>query len=588
MSSQARLKNALSGGVAFFLLYPCIFQTPFCSMPEKNKSLLLTLGAAGLLIGGGVTAYWVLSQQTLSGDMPVGANIIPQDALLTVSVSTDSEQWQQLRQFGTKNTQAQLNKNLAQLRDYFLTANGYNYQKNIQPWVGEEVTIAFLPPQNTPTKKSPAADKQQSLVMVLPIENAAAAKQALDNRLKQGKWTNRNYQGVQIKETQGLPTQNYSTAVLDQLLVVTDNPKATERAIDTYKGGASIIKTPGYTQALRKIKAPHFAQVYVNIPAAARVAAINPARAFSPQRLQLQNYQGLASTVSLESEGIRFKSISWLKQDSPDIPAVAAGMQNRLPAETLMMISGANLQQLWQDYAQGAKSNPLAPLPPENLRGGVKSLTGLDLEQDLLKWMGEFSLAVIPAAPKGVDSEDFALSLLLMVETRDRALAEKALQQIDRVISRQYQFQIQKTQVAGKPVVNWISPFGTLTATHGWLDQDVAFLTLGAPIASRLLPNPTTTLASTQQFQKTLSSELKPTNGQFFLNVTPTIQALPLPQFFPNQQIFLEAIRSIGLTSAKSDQRSTRYDIVVLLKKVGAPSNIDQPILGTPQPTASP
>ncbi len=559
-------------------------------MPEKNKpSLLLTLGAAGLLIGGGVAAYWVLSQQTLSGDMPVGANIIPQDALLTVSVSTDSDQWQQLRQFGTKNTQAQLDKNLAQLGDYFLTANGYNYQKDIQPWVGEEVTIAFLPPQNnTPTKKSPAADKQQSLVMVLPIENTAAAKQVLDKRLQQGKWTTRNYKGVQIKETQGLPTQNYSTTVLDDLLVVTDNPQATERAIDTYKGGAAIIKTSGYTQALRKIKAPHFAQVYVNIPAAARVAAINPARAFSPQRLQLQNYQGLASTISLESEGIKFKSISWLKQDSQDVSEVAAGMQNRLPAETLMMISGSNLQQLWQDYAQGAKSNPLAPLAPENLRGGVKSLTGLDLEQDLLKWMGEFSLAVIPAAPKAGESEDFALSLLLMVETRDRALAEKALEQIDRVISRQYQFQIQKTQVAGKPVVNWISPFGTLTATHGWLDQDVAFLTLGAPIAARILPNPPTTLASTQQFQKTLSSELKPTNGQFFLDVTPTIQALPLPQFFPNQQILLEAIRSIGLTSAKSDQRSTRYDIVVLLKKVGESSTIDQPMPVTPQPSASP
>lgn len=552
-------------------------------MPEKNKSsLLLTLGAAGLLIGGGVAAYWVLSQQTLSGDMPVGANIIPQDALLTLSVSTDSNQWQQLRQFGTKNTQAQLDKNLAQLRDRFLTANGYNYQQDIQPWVGKEVTIAFLSPPNTPTKKS-AADKQQSLVMVLPIENTAAAKEVLDKRRKQGKWTTRNYKGVQIQETQGLPTQNYSTTVLDQLLVVTDNPQATERAIDTYRGGTSIIKTSGYTQALKQIKAPHFAQVYVNIPAAARVAAINPARAFSPQRLQLQNYQGLASTISLESEGIEFKSISWLKQDSPDVPATATGMQNRLPAETLMMISGGNLQQLWQDYAQGAKSNPLAPLPPENLQGGVKSLTGLDLEQDLLKWMGEFSLAVIPAAPKVSDSEDFALSLLFMVETRDRALAEKALEQIDRVISRQYQFQVQKTQVAGKPVVNWISPFGTLTATHGWLDQDVAFLTLGAPIAARILPNPTTTLASTQQFQKTLSSQLKPTNGQFFLNVNPTIQALPLPQFFPNQQILLEAIRSIGLTSAKSDQRSTRYDIFVLLKKVEAQS-MPEP----PQPSALP
>lgn len=556
-------------------------------MPEKNKpSLLLTLGASGLLIGGGIAAYWILSQRNWLGDMPVGANIIPQDALLTVSVATDAAQWQQLREFGTKQTQAELDKNLAELRDSFLTTNGYNYQQDVQPWVGQEVTIAFLPPQNPPTTKSSpnssaTATNKQSVLMVLPIENSAAAKQILSKPkpLKQGKWVARNYKGVQIKETQGVPSQNYSTTVLDQrFLVVTDNPKATERVIDTYKGGASIAKTTGYTQALDKIKAQRFAQIYVNVPAAARVAAGNPSRSFSPQGLaQLRNHQGLASTVILESEGIRFKSISWLKQNSQRVHMVenkAGKMQSRLPADTLMMISGGNLQQLWQDYAQGV-SNPLAPIPPENLRGGVKSLTGLDLERDLLSWMGEFSLSIIPAAPTG-DSKDFALSLLFMVETSDRLKAEKSLQQLDKVISRQYQFQIQETKVGGKPVFNWISPYGTLTATHGWVDENVAFLTLGAPIVDQIIPKPAITLASTEQFQKTVPA-VSPNNGQFFLNVNPTVKALPLQQFLPNQQTLLEAMRSIGVTAAVSDQRSVRYDMFVSLKKTEKPGSLPSP-----------
>lgn len=549
-------------------------------MPEKNKpSLLLTLGAAGLLISGGVAAYWILSQRNSLSGMPVGANIIPQDAVLTLSVSTDSNQWQQLRQFGTKQTQAQLDQNLAQLRDRFLTANGYNYQQDIQPWVGDEVTIAFLPlgaiaPPKSPT---PSTANQQSLVMVLPIENLAAAKQILEKPkpLKQGRWIDRKYKGVQIQETQGLPTQNYSTALLDQrFLVVSDHPQATEKAIDTFNGGASIAKTPGYSQAIAKIQAQRFAQVYVNVPAAARVAAINSAQSFSPQGLaQLQNYQGLASTVTLESEGIRFKGISWLKQNTPRVNVVEnnAGMSQRLPAETLMMISGGDLQQLWQDYAQGVKSNPLAPIQPENLRGGVKSLTGLDLDQDLLEWMQGFSLAVVPATSTG-ESGDFALSLLFMVETSDRSSAIKSLQQLDQVISRQYQFQIQNTQVKGKPVVNWISPYGTLTATHGWLDENVAFLTLGAPIADKIIPKPTTTLASTEQFQQTVPNELNPNNGQFFLNLNRGSEALPLEQFFPSQKPLLESMRSLGVTTAVSDQRSIRYDIFVSLKKVGSPN----------------
>ena len=582
-------------------------------MSEKNKSsLLLTLGAAGLLIGGGLVAYWLLTQRgVLRGDMPVGANIIPQDAMLTLSLSTDPGQWQQLREFGTPQTQAELDKNLVQLRDRFLTSNGYNYQQDIQPWVGKEVTIAFLSPQtNTPTTNSTpspalnASDKQESVVMVLPIENPAAAKQVLEKPkpLKQGKWIERSYKGLQIKETQGLPSQNYSATVLDQrFLVLTDNPKATERAIDTYRGGASLSTTPGYTQSLSKITASQpFAQLYVNVPLAARVTAANPARPVSPQNLApLQQNQGLATTITLETEGIRAKSISWLKPNSERTQVVenkAGRMQSRLPAQTLMMLSGGNLQRLWQDYVQGTKSNPLTPVPPENLRGGVKSLTGLDLDQDFLSWMnGEFSLAVIPAAPKVGSPEDFALSLVFMVQTSDRTRAEKSLQQLDQVMSRQYQFQIQQAKVESQSIVNWVAPFGTLTASHGWLDGDVAFLSLGAPVADRILPKPATTLASTEQFQKTVPSELSPNNGQFFLNVDPTVKTLPLPEFFPGQQTLVEAMRSIGVTTAVSDERSIRYDIFVALKKAGKPGSLPSPgsspttrATPEPSPTVSP
>jgi hypothetical protein len=155
-----------------------------------------------------------------------------------------------------------------------------------------------------------------------------------------------------------------------------------------------------------------------------------------------------------------------------------------------------------------------------------------------------------------------------MVQTSDRERAEKSLTQLDEVMNRQYQFQVQEAKVDGLPVVNWISPFGTLTATHGWLDGNVAFLSLGAPVADRIVPKPATTLASTELFQKTVPSELSPNNGHFFLDVNSTVKALPLPQFFPSQAIWIEAMRSIGVTTAVSDERSVRYDVFVSLKKV--------------------
>ncbi|MFN6519265.1 MAG: DUF3352 domain-containing protein [Nostoc sp. CreGUA01] len=554
---------------------------------KKNKkpSLVLALSSAGLLIGAGSAAYWLLTQRQPSwNDLLVGANIIPGDALFAVSLTTDPQQWQKLREFGTTETQAELDKNLVQLRDRFLTNNGYDFQKDIAPWVGNNVTIAILAPK-TASKSIPkpvttnedVTGDQQSMVMVLPVKNSQIAKSifAQPKTLKQGKWIDRTYQGIAIKQNQGQSGENFSAALLDgRFLVITDSPKATERAIDAYKNQTSLATTGGFAENLPKIanKQP-FAQFYVNVPTAAKIAAASPNRPLPAQVLaQLQNNQGLAATMTLEPEGIRLKGISWLNPNSQRVLAVenkAGKMQSRVPAETLMMLSGGNLQRFWGEYVLTSQRNPLSPIAPEQLRSGIKSLTDLDLDKDLLSWMkGEFSLSVIPNTPKEGSPDNFRAGLLFMVQTNNRKSAEASISQLDEVMTNQYQFQVQPGKVAGQPVVNWISPYGTLTATHGWLDGDVAFFVMGAPITDKILPKPNNTLASTLPFQQTVPTEPNPTNGQFFLDVERTAKNFPLPTAIPNQKILLGATRSIGMTSAVSDSRSNRYDIFIALKKV--------------------
>ncbi|BAY27357.1 hypothetical protein NIES2100_71800 [Calothrix sp. NIES-2100] len=559
---------------------------PIVSVPmkkTKKPSLVLTLSAAGLLIGLGSAAYWLLTQgQPFSRDLPVGATIIPQDALLAVSLTTDPKQWQQLRQYGTKETQAELDKNLVKLRDRFLTNNGYDFQKDIQPWVGNEVTLAILAPQASQPAPKPvstnaeAVSSQQSMVMVLPIKNPQKAQSLLaePKTLKQSKWIDRTYQGFAIKQTDGQTGENISATLLDgQFLVITDNPKATERAIDAYKNKTSLATSGGFGENFPKIaNYQPFAQFYVNVPTAARIAAAAPNRQLPAQVLaQLQNNQGLAGTINLEPQGIRLKGVSWLNPNSQRVLAVenkAGRMPSLVPAETLMMLSGGNLQRLWGDYVLTSQGNPLSPITPEQLRGGVKSWTNLDLDRDLLRWMkGEFSLSVIPNIPKDPSIAKFRAGLLFMVQASDRTLAETSLKQLDDVMKTQYQFQIQPGKVAGKSVVNWVGLNDNLIATHGWLDGDVAFLLLGAPIADKIVPRPSNTLASTIPFQQTVPSEPNPTNGQFFLDVEQTAKNFPLPTLFPNQQNWLAATRSIGVTTAVSDNRSTRYDIFLALKK---------------------
>lgn len=578
---------------------------------KKKSSLLLFLGVTLLLINGGAAAYWFLVHKQPVLGLPPGANLIPQDASLTLSVTTDSNQWQQLRSFGTPQTQAAFAKTLAQLRDRFLSSNGYNYQRDIQPWAGKEVTFAYLPTQQiNPTQPSSTLTPQtnnptqQSVVMILPIDNPLQAKQALEptnSPLQQGKWISRTYKGIEIKETKtgdalNINSTQYSATVLDRrFLVVTTNPKATERIIDTFQSSESLANVPGFKAAWEKIETEQpFARLFINVPVAI-AAAKNSQPQLSNQNFAQIQQQGVAATMSVKPEGLLFKSISWLQPNSDKKYAVkneTGKMSIRLPANTLMMMSGGNLQRFWQDYIQGAESNPLTPFKPEQIRSSVQKFTNLDLEKNLLSWMGgEFSLSLVPLPQENSNSgenQPAAPGLIFMVKASDRAAAETTLQQLDQVMSNQNKFKVEKTTIGNKPVTNWIAPDRELTITQGWLDENVAFLALGG-VTNTILPQPKISLVQSDRFRNTVPLELKSNNGHFYLDVE-SLGVDSTARFLtflfqlstdPNTQKTLTnqllPIRAIGVTAAVSDERSTRFDVFVSLKKAGVPKPLPSP-----------
>lgn len=570
-------------------------------MKKKKPSLLLPLGAAALLVGGGAAAYWAFTQGGIgSGDLPVGAEVIPQDALMTLSVSTDPGQWQQLREFGTPQSQAAFDKNLAQLRDRLLTANGYDYEKDIQPWIGKEASIALLapPPAATAPNSAPATLPKPVAIVVLPIQNPLQAKQLLEKPRSQaaGKVVDRTYKGFQIKETQG-KAENFSATVFDgKLLVVATDPKAMDRAIDTYKGeqGQSALKaTPGYTKALDKIQtAQSFGRLYLNYPAATAFSLANSGKAASPNAAQLSQTQGVAANLSLEAEGVRFKGITWYKPDSQKTYQVenkAKTMPGRLPSDTLLMASGGNLQQFWQNYSQGATAINLAlpPVSPDWLQNALKSTINMDLDKDFLAWMnGEFSLAMV-GVPEG-SASGLPFNLLLMVQSSDRRATEATLKQLDQTMAEKYKFKVEESKAGDQPVTNWSLPAIGFSVTHGWLSDNVTFIALGSPsvpVVNTIVPKPASPLSESQPFKSSVPSEPNPNNGNFFANVDLyRAKKLPLPQLPLGNQNLIDAIRSIGVTAAISDDRSTRYDVSLILQKAGKPAPLPSPT--TPSSTA--
>lgn len=560
-------------------------------LKQTKPPLLLTFGTAAVLIAGGGVAYWYLSQPKAGpGDMPIGAEVVPQDALMAISVTTNPGQWRQLREFGTLQSQSTFDKNLAQLRDRMLIANGFDYQRDIQPWVGEEVTIAFLGTR-VPFAAPPDAANQQPVVVVLPIRDPLKAKQLLEQPRAGAtpKLVDRSYKGFQIKETQGSATQNYSVAALDaKYLVVTNDPKATDQAIDSYTSGTNLTKIPDYKKALGQVKVERpFSKIYVNLPAATALQSANAGKPPGQNQDQVPQRQGFAATAMLQPDGVQFRGVSWLKPDSQQLLKVqnnARIMPSRLPADTMLMVSGGNLKQFWQDYRQGAASSPITPIDPNMVESGIQSTVGLNWNQDLLPWMdGEFSIA-LASAPAG-SSPNLPFSLLFMVRASDRRAAETTLKKLDDAMANR-KMKVEESKVAGQPVVTWTIPDSGVVVNRGWLDSNVAFLTVGAPIANAIVPRPSQSLADSDVFKKAVP-EMNPNNGHFFINVEEAINSKRLLP--PINNDLITAIRSIGVTAAVNDNRTSRYNVFVALNKTGNnPAPLPSPTVPPASPNPSP
>ncbi len=571
---------------------------------QKKPPLLMVLGAALLFLGSGALALWVMARRgNLIKALPTGANAIPEDAVMVLALSTDEAQWRRLRQFGTPATQAQFDQVLAQWRDRLITDAGINPVTDLQPWVGAEITLAFLPSQDSPTPVPglpPTLDLASNLVAAVPIGNASAAQEGLGNRLVEAKEVGDNpYRGITLQQLESQDDTPLYAAVLNpELALVSPQVGLLKQAIDAFRDGQALVNQPGFTKAFEQLEETRsLARLYVDVPAAVQTLASTTDPPPAASRLEaLQAPRALVGSLTLESQGLHLQAVSWLEQ-GPQVfntSNQAGQMTQRLPADTLLMVSTGDFQQFWEDFTTGQQLSALFPLQPEEITLGLQSTTGLVLEEDLLPWMGgEFALGVL-APPPAPDTPGGSLpnpALVLMVKASDRQAATDTFKRLDEVMANRYRYTVEAADLGGLPVTRWTAPFNSLSLAHGWLDGDVLFFTAGQGVADLVVPKPSRPLASAPLFQATTGNAPRPNNGHFFIDLIGLAAAeniLLLPPLPTEGLLSAEAIEAIGVTATVLSDRQVRYDITAALKRGERPGPLPAPDSAPPATDATP
>ncbi|MEA5464376.1 DUF3352 domain-containing protein [Leptothoe sp. PORK10 BA2] len=528
---------------------------------KQRPPLLVTVSTAALLVLGGAAAYLGIGSRLSSGPKPpMGMELVPSDALMALTLTTDESQWTRLRQMGTPESQRGLDRWLVTWRDRIISANGYRFRTDIQPWLGEQVTLAFLP-------KSATSKGATEMVLVVPIADSSKAQEILSEPQEGITWVGRDYKGVSIQSITTAAGETYESTVLgSKWLVLASGTKGIEAVIDSSEGGVSMLNNDDYQQAFKHLNiSSAMAQVYINVPVAASVFTGSDT---------LPEINGLVAAANLLPNGLDIEASTWLgPEDQPvyrDMVNAPAMAPSRLPADTVIMVSTSSIGPLWQALKDAERINGLLPVSSESLAKGLKTQTGLDIDNDILPWLGgEAAFGLLPPADDDRPESTIPMGqLALVADVADRQAADVTWEQLNEVLVSRFRFDVEPLQINSQPVSKLVSFPGGIAMGHGWLDQDVTFFAMGPDILDQIAPRPDTSLRTNRAFKTLLDTSPQDNSGYFFVDVerlTELQGTLPFP-ILPDG-LFFSALRSLGVTTRVQDERSLSYDIFVELPK---------------------
>jgi len=582
-------------------------------MTERKTNLLPIIGGAAVVVAGGVGAYFFFNKPAI---LPTGTSVsgtltvVPKQSLMAMSISTDGAALSQIEQFLSPETKKLYDTELDKFRKN-LSSSDFDYDKDVKPWIGKNVTIAFLPSgktanlvpnrsqsalqpryvpmsntgsiqfvQNKEPEKAESASPP-NVLLVIEVKDKAGAEKFLSEKVKTkagGKEKQSEYKGVKITQY-GEGSNSSATATVGDYLIVTPREQLTQKAIDTFKGEPSLASSISaddlkLKNTVAQVYIPNFGESIVEL------SALNPkAETIPPESLeQLKKVKSINLGFGIDDSGIRFKALG---KFDPEAIAALKNSPNKIigqiPSQAFAVITGFNIKNSWEQFAKSAEKNAEIKKSLDEARTQLKSSPlAIDLDKDIFGWMdGEYAIASVSGKPEGILAQTQGLAPVLLLQTTNRSAGESLLKKLDDFISKNGG-KVDKKDVGGVAVTEWSVPGAPgAIVSHGWSQQDTLFLT-ASPIVSLFVPKPTSALEADPTFKSVVST--LPTNnvGYFYIDADKTwsivqsfLPAAEKEKTPPEVKALITSIRGLAVTAAYPKPDTAEVEAILALKKGG-------------------
>jgi hypothetical protein len=429
-------------------------------MKLRSFFYILTSIVLALLLTAAVGFYWLVSQSPLSllkgsqETTPGAAIFIPKQAPAMASLLVNPDQLANFRLVAVRpGARRQARAELGQLKQSLLANTGLDYEQDIKPWLGKELTWAVT---SLDIDRDPANGKQPGYLLAIATQNPERSREFL-----QLFWQKRaiagadlvfeQYKGVKIihgnslkeaaSEEPKLKTQNSklkaqnsklktqssklslpaapppaalsSAAVGDRFILFANHPKVLRDAINNVQApDLSLSSASSYNQSLQTLTEPRVGLTFVNLPGLAnwlqdappQTGAGSPKPDGSPTTVSTtvpSPYQTLAVALKLDRRGLLADTALIAKDSkrssvSPALSQPVAALQY-LPANSSLSASGVNLDRVWTGLAQDLNSYETVSKLVNQPLVALQKQWNIDLPKDIFSWVkGEYALGLMP------------------------------------------------------------------------------------------------------------------------------------------------------------------------------------------------
>jgi hypothetical protein len=298
--------------------------------------------------------------------------------------------------------------------DAALAGDGATYAKDVAPWLGQRAGLAIT--------AVGAGGHHVDVVGAVASQNDDAAQKFVD-ATKDG--VSRQYRGISYRYRSA---DDLALAVVDHAVVV-GTEKAFKSAIDATSGGA-LADAGTFKKARAVVGTDGLGFAYAD-PARLvdLVVGAAPATGISGGAASLQALKGMLAGSGLESVAASLN----VAPDALRIDAAAVGLKAKagsgdgagaaaaVPAGSWLSVGvgdvGAMLRSAITSTGSGGG---IGGLDPQMLLQGLQSQLGIDVQKDLLAWMGDAALFV-----RGTTKAD--LGGALVVKSKDPAASQASI-----------------------------------------------------------------------------------------------------------------------------------------------------------------